>query len=154
MQKLDFSGLTQHQQTESHTIPPTIVSDDLGNTNIPPAELKRSQAKSVANSPIYITEQIQEIKKEIENALLAGGDTAILLLKACKGIAAITNDTPFYNSVESKLINLYGQVWNNPNLNEYRLANAWERYTALFADEIEQAKREHEKYIKRFDKNA
>jgi tellurite resistance protein len=156
-QQLNFTGLTDNL---THQIAPTIVSEAQGDIQLPLHNKKSLQVKPASESDMFISlstcdlVKINNIKKEISNALLAGGDTAVLLLKACKALAMATNDEPFQQDTESKLLNLYGAVWKNKNLTEQRLANAWERYAALFSDEVEQAKIEHEKYIKRLDQNA
>lgn len=157
MQELNFAGLTQPTQKANAQF--CVVNDlsdknDKGNSYIPLDNKKRSQVKSVSESDILNSSKIQKTKNEILQALLAGGDTAVLLLKACDVIATATNDQVFYDTAKSRLFNLYGEVWKNPNINEIRLANAWTRYAALYSDEVEQAKLEHEKYIKRIDPNA
>lgn len=154
MQTLNFAGLTQPMQIPDAQICPVNDLSNKGNNYIPLDNKKRSQVKSVSESDNINLNKTQEIKKEILQALSAGGDTAVLLLKACEAIAATTKDEAFYFTVKSKLFNLYGEVWKNPNINEIRLANAWTRYAALYSDEVEQAKLEHEKYIKRIDPNA
>ena len=85
---------------------------------------------------------------------MAGGDTAVLLLKACHALALATGDAAFYEDVKSKLYNLYGEVWGNNNILDMRLADAWNRYNLLFTEQVEASKKAHEQYIAKLDKMA
>ena len=123
-------------------------------TNTKASENEQPQPKLQGPPASQKSNRIDNTKAEIKAALLAGGDTAVLLLKACHALALATGDAVFYEDVKSKLYNLYGEVWGNENITDIRLADAWDRYNLLFTEQVEASKKAHEQYIKRLDKMA
>ena len=123
-------------------------------TNTRANEKEQLQPKLQGPPASQKSNRIDNTKKEIAGALLAGGDTAVLLLKACHALALATGDAVFYEDVKSKLYNLYGEVWGNENITDIRLADAWDRYSLLFTEQVEASKKAHEQYITKLDKMA
>ena len=123
-------------------------------TNTRASEKETPQPKLQGPPASPTSNRIDNTKKEIAGALLAGGDTAVLLLKACHALALATGDAAFYEDVKSKLYNLYGEVWGNNNILDMRLSDAWERYHLLFTEQVEASKKAHEQYIAKLDKMA